>query len=314
MTFSASQTFAGKPIVTWEPGQAVADPAQSVTRLSVNPYDDDPPFDEYFALFIEAAAGHLPAMDSLIVGVWGESYETSSSLPIGLLCQHSEQFPALRALFIGDMALEECEVSWIQQSDISPLYGAFPKLEFLKIRGGEHLSLGTVMHNRLQKLVIESGGINSEILEQARLANIPELSHLELWLGDENYGCNISKGDIAAFLHGLGQQFPKLTYLGLRNYYLSDELAATIANSELPVGLTTLDLSKGNLSDTGAQALLESDKLSQLTTLDLHYHFMSNEMMAKLSAAKNLPALILDNQNEAEEYDGEVYRYIFAAE
>lgn len=41
---------------------------------------------------------------------------------------------------------------------------------------------------------------------------------------------------------------------------------------------------------------------------------MSDEMMAKLSAAKNLPTLIMDDQNEAEEYDDEVYRYIFASE
>lgn len=314
MTFSATQSFAGKPLVTWEVGKPVADPAQSVTRLSVNPYDDDLAFDEYFAKFMEAAAEHLPHMDSLIIGVWGESYEVNSSLPIGLLCQQSERFPALRSLFIGDMELEECEVSWIQQSDISPLYSAFPKLEYLKIRGGEHLSLGTVMHNRLQKIVIETGGINSEVLEQARLANIPELTHLELWLGDDNYGCTIGKDDIAAFLNGLGQQFPKLTYLGLRNYYLSDDLAETVANAELPASLITLDLSNGNLSDVGAKALLESDKLSQLTTLDLHHHFMSDEMMTKLSAAKNLPTLIMDDQNEAEEYDDEVYRYIFASE
>lgn len=314
MTFSATQSFAAKPIVTWEVGQPVADPAQSVTRLSVNPYDDDLAFDAYFATFMEAATEHLPHMDSLVIGVWGESYEVNSSLPIGLLCQQSERFPALRSLFIGDMSLEECEVSWIQQSDISPLYSAFPKLEYLKVRGGEHLSLGTVLHNRLQKLVIESGGMDSEVLEQAHLANIPELTHLELWLGDENYGCTIGPDDIAAFLNGLGHQFPKLTYLGLRNYYLSDDLAATIAKTELPASLITLDLSNGNLSDAGAEALLASDKLSQLTTLDLHYHFMSDEMMAKLRAADNLPTLNLDDQNEAEVYDDKVYRYIFVSE
>lgn len=314
MTFSATRTFADKPIATWQIDTPVANPAHVTIRLSVNPYDSDPPFEEYFKQFIAAATNYLPTMESLSIGVWGESYETNSSLPIGLLCQHSELFPALRALFIGDMSMEECEVSWIQQSDISSLYGAFPKLEYLQIRGGEHLSLGTVMHNRLQKLIIETGGLNSEALEQARLANIPELTHLELWLGDESYGCTINKDDIAAFLHGLGQQFPKLTYLGLTNYYLSDELAMVIATNDLPITLTTLDLSKGNLSDIGARALLNSSKLDKLTTLDLHHHFLSNEMMAKLQAAENLPTLILDDQNEAEQYDDEVYRYIFASE
>ena len=40
-----------------------------------------------------------------------------------------DRLPALRALFLGDMASEECEISWIQQATSRPLLEAFPALE-----------------------------------------------------------------------------------------------------------------------------------------------------------------------------------------
>jgi hypothetical protein len=312
MSFSDTEQFCGKQVAIWEVGKPLADPATSAIKLVVNPYDDDPPFTEYFADFIKLPG--LDKIDTLIIGQWGEAYDENSSVAINLLVQHKRLFSNLTCLFIGDLEMEEAEISWIQQSNISPIYMAFPKLTTLKLRGGEGLSLGNLSHDRLQTLIIESGGIDKRILEQIHLANVPELTHLELWLGDDNYGCNIGGSDIHAFLDGISAQFPRLSYLGLRNYYLSDELAGVIGKAGAPKNIETLDLSLGNLSDAGAEALIASDKLSHLKTLDLHHHYLTDQMMVKVAAAKIAPTVNLDDQEEPDEYDGEVERYIFVSE
>ncbi len=310
MTFSATEQFANKSVYTWQVGKALRDSEHFSTRLSVEPYDDDLPFPEYFKQFIQQA--DVAKIDSLLIGCWGEAYEENSSLAIKLLIEHQAALPNLKNLFIGDMQLEESEVSWIQQSDISPIYQAFPELEVLKVRGSEGLSLGTIEHNKLQRLILETGGMCKSLLESVRLANLPELTHLELWLGEDDYGCTVDTQDIKVFLDSLQTQFPKLHYFGLCNYYLSDELAQCIAENGIPSKITTLDLSKGNLSDQGAQALLECNQLSSLSTLDLHHHYLSQAMMDQVSS---LAATVdVSEQNEEDKDDDEIYRYIFVSE
>ena len=153
MSFSDTEQFSGKQVSQWQVGKPLPDSSNAV-KLAINPYEDDTPFTDYFQKFTELKG--LESVDSLVLGSWGEAYEESSELPIKLLVQNSALFPALTSLFIGDLAGEEAEVSWIQQSDISSVYQAFPKLEILKIRGAEGLSLGTLSHPRINTLIIES--------------------------------------------------------------------------------------------------------------------------------------------------------------
>ena len=58
----------------------------------------------------------------------------------------------------------------------------------------------------------------------------------------------------------------------------------------------------------GGELLLQKlPSLSNLEYVDLSWHFLSDEMMEKLA---ELPLEInLDDQQEAEEYRGEIYRY-----
>lgn len=312
MTFSTTERFANKPVTQWTLSETLPDTANTSVKLAIDPYNDDTQFTEYFQKFMSLRG--LDSVDSLVLGSWGEAYEESSALAIKLLVQNSASFPALTSLFIGDLSAEEAEVSWIQQSDISSIYQAFPKLEVLKIRGSEGLSLGTLSHPRINTLIIESGGLSKNVLEQTHLSNLPELTHLELWLGDNNYGCDITADELRAFFNGLSDRFPKLRYLGLRNYYLSDDLAEVVGELGAPINISTLDLSNGNLSNKGAEALLKSKGLLHLKLLDLHHHYLSDDMMTKVSTTKPAEAVNLDDQNIADEYDGEIYRYIFVSE
>ena len=55
--------------------------------------------------------------------------------------EHKEKFQNIKSLFVGDMEMEECEVSWIEQADYSKIWEALPKLEKLTIKGSTGLKL-----------------------------------------------------------------------------------------------------------------------------------------------------------------------------
>lgn len=189
------------------------------------------------------------SLTSLIIGDWGQAYENSSEEVVEALVTHSASFPALRKLFIGEMGYEECEISWITQSDLSPLLPAFPELQSLTIQGGNELSLAELKHDKLEELIIISGGLGKAVLDHIATSQLPNLRKLELYLGVEDYGFDGSLADLLPLIE-VGK-FPKLTYLGLKNSQIQDEIAGALANAPILDQLDTLDLSLGTLSDEG---------------------------------------------------------------
>jgi hypothetical protein len=310
MTDATVDLFAGKTVTTWKPEKPLPDPQTHAIRLSLDSYGDDTDFNAYFSAFLKLDG--IADIEALLIGDWGEPYDISPKEVIKGLIDQRTKLAKLTALFLGDMDSEICEVSWIQQTDLSPIFEAFPKLQTLKTRGSDGLSLGRMKLPQLYTLIMESGGLGVAILNQIAHGETPQLNHLELWLGSYEYGCDITPEQLTHFLSEL-HKFPKLTSLGLCNFEASDELARVISETGLPASITRLDLSKGNLSDKGAQYLLEAgDRLKQLQTLDLHYHYLSTAMMERLS---KLPIQVdVSNQQIGEEYDGETYRYIFLSE
>jgi hypothetical protein len=209
-------------------------------------------------------------------------------------------------LFIGDITYEENELSWIEQTDISPLFAAFPNLEWLGVRGGNGLVLGAPRHEKLKGLVIETGGMPRAVFESVVRAQLPQLEHLELWLGDSNYGAEVGATDLKPLLNG--DLFPNLKYLGLRNSEIQDEIAQALHGAPVLKKIRVLDLSLGVLTDKGAQALLDDAAITKLEKLDLHHHFCSDEMMEKLKA---LPCEVdVSEQEEGDEDEDVTYRYV----
>jgi hypothetical protein len=250
-------------------------------------------------------------MDALVVGAWqGDASEASSQEVVEALVSYAERFPDLRALFLGDIVSEENEISWINQSDLSALWPAFPNLEHLQVRGGNDLALGRFEAPRLTTLILESGGLPRRAVQDALAAGAPELRHLELWLGTDNYGGDSTPDDFADLF--AGRLFPKLNTLALRDCDYADALAAAVAEAPLLERIATLDLSLGNLSDAGAEALLASPAVAKLSRLDLHHHFLTDAMMARLERLG--PAVDLSEQQDEEEYGGEIYRSIAVSE
>jgi len=279
-TYDHIKTFVGKKVQDYNAEKGPAKGGKTIYRFGSN-WDNEEGFEAGFNHFLETdGPGEATG---LVIGAWTtEMYDCPAGETITKLSENKDKFPNLVALFFGDIIQEESEISWIQQSDISPLLSAFPKLEMLRVRGGEGLSIKTAAHENLRALAIETGGLDVGVVRSVLNGNFPKLEHLELWLGTEEYGGSSSVPDLQPLFKG--DLFPNLKYLGLRNCDYADDIAGVIVNSPLVKRIESLDLSLGTLSDTGAQALLSLPTDGSLKRLSLHHHFVGAEMVKKLKA------------------------------
>ncbi|SFE88070.1 hypothetical protein SAMN05421541_104201 [Actinoplanes philippinensis] len=149
-------SFAGLPVRRWDEG-VPEDPA--AVAWWINEGYGERRFTEIFEQMLAAAGPDGPA--ALIVGDWGDPHH--EPFPVGLLTGNADRLGALRALFIGEISSEECEMSWIRQGDITPLLETFPRLQHLWVRGSQGLALRPVRHERLHELVLQSGGLPAEM-------------------------------------------------------------------------------------------------------------------------------------------------------
>lgn len=248
----------------------------------------------------------FPDLEELIIGCWGYDGEDCQEIIDGIV-ENAEQFSHITKLFVGDMTYEECEVSWIEQGDYSKLWAAMPQLTELTIKGSTNLTLGDIQHENLRSLTIICGGLGKNVIEEIQKAKLPNLKKLLLYIGVENYGFDGDAKTIESLLKE--SNFPNLSYLGITDSEIQDELTQVVLDSKYMNQIETLDLSNGTLSDKGGALLLEKiPQFSNIKKLDLHYHYLSDEMVRKLRRLKNLPVDIdLSEQEEAEEWHGEIY-------
>ena len=308
-------TFADLPAVEFAPGADLPDLSRAALRVSGQDLEN---FEsEQLVTMLEALAGTpgSDGLEALVLGWWG-SMETTSGPAVAWLAANASAFPRLRAVFVGDMTSEENEMSWINQSDIRPLLAAYPGLTHLATRGvtdgysgAGSLVVGPVQHANLRSLVIQSGGLPKAILQQVLASELPSLTHLEIWLGTDMYGADITVTDLAPLLDQ--PPFP-LTSLGICNAKIADEVAAAIASAPVVAQLEELSLFGGELTDAGAESILNGQSLSHLRRLDLHHHFMSPAVAARLQGVAG--EVDVSDAMEADEYDGEVYRYVMVGE
>lgn len=305
------EKFEGLSVVDFDADSDIGDAKGNAYRVAIDweAYEEDETFLDRFAAFVSDPAAS--DVEGLIIGDWGGTAEGNDSAPVvEALVNSREQLPKLRALFLGEMIMEESEISWINQSDVSPIFQAFPNLETLYLRGAGGLELGRPKHSLLRKLVIETGGMPAALMREVTSAELPNLTHLELWLGDEGYGNNIRADDIQALLKD--GPCGKLTYLGLRDDCHADDTAKVLAQTGLPAGVETLDLSLGTLGDEGAQALFDSGCLASVKKLSIHHHYVSPALTEKLAAA--VAELNAIDVQEPDDWDGEPHRYVAVAE
>jgi hypothetical protein len=298
--------FIGKPVIEYTTDVGIANPSESSYRLSVD-YDSEHSIVDLLAKFIEDP--NVSKVTNLIIGQWDPEDGSSESV-VEFLADASEKLANLTALFLGDITGDEYEISWIQQSDLSPLWNAYPQLEHLRVRGNEGLSFGEIKLDRLKTLIVETGGLSVARVREICQSHLPQLEHLELWLGTEDYGGDVTPEDLTPILSG--GLFPYLQYLGLRDSYIADRVAIAVANSTILVRIKVLDLSLGNLGDVGAAALLASPFTHQLRKLDLHHHYISEALVKDLEQL-SIEVDVSDLQ-VGDEYDNEEHRYVSVSE
>lgn len=311
MTISSNlNIFLNKKVVDYTVKEGIQHPEDFVYRIRIS-YDD---YEENITTIslIEAFAKDPNAskVSEIIIGAFDYEASESTEPIVSKLVEYKDIFKNVKAIFIGDITYEENEISWINQSNVNPIFAAYPNLEHFQVRGGTDLSLGEIKHDNLKTLIVETGGLPSNVVEEITNAQLPNLEKLEIWLGSENYGFESTVDDFAVIISG--KTFPKLKHLGLMDSEIQNEVAIAVAQSPILNQLETLDLSMGILDDKGAQALLESDGIKKLKFLNLRHHYMSNEMMEKLKSI-GIP-INMDDQEEADKDDDEEYRYIEVSE
>jgi predicted DNA-binding WGR domain protein len=270
-------TFIGKRVVDYDPEKA---PKSDVVYRFRSDWEDNSIIPN-LEKFLESDAAL--ETNAIVLGAWhGDDPEQTSVDVIDLIVKSKDRLPKLAAIYIGDITSEENEMSWIKQSDLSPLLEAFPKLQLLRARGGDGLEIRSPKHENLRALALETGGLDVGVIRSICESDFPNLEYLELWLGIDEYGANHAVADLQPILSG--RLFPKLKYLGLRNCQHADDVAAVVANSPLLGRIEALDLSLGVLTDEGARALLKMPQSPTLKKLNLHYNFISADLIKQLKA------------------------------
>ena len=300
--------FAGKPVKDFKIGEPF-DFTAYAPRLRCY-WNSSYTLRDLLASMLETSG--VENLDVLVFGLWmenGESFDVTPQPALEMLVSMKEIVPNIRAIFVGDIVSEENEMSWIGQCDHSAVFGAFPKLTEYVARGGNGLRMGQINHAALKILRLETGGMPAPLVREAISANAP-LTHLELWLGEETYGASFSIEDLAPLL--LGERYPDLEYLGLRNSMITDNIAEAIAAAPVLDRLKVLDLSLGTLTDRGAKALLAGGKLGGLETVNISHHYVSDPVLQELRLT--VKELIAENKKEAVTLDYEVYYFIAVGE
>ena len=310
------EEYAGLPVATFNEDTDVAETGEGAGGDALPPAGeaawfvgtsfDEEEFGDVFARFLRTV--DTAEVTALIIGYWGAEYDSGAADPVALLTGAAASFPRLRSLFLGDITGEESEISWIEHSDISPLFAAFPRLERFDVRGSQGLSLDPVKSDALKVLRFESGGLPAAVVRAVGASELPNLERLDLWLGEENYGGDATVADLAPFLGG--ERLPALRHLGLADSEIQDEIAAAVAGAPVVARLESLSLAMGVLTDRGAEALLSGQPLTHLRELDLHHHFLSDAMMARVKAA--LPGVEVDLGDQMEPEDD--WHYIAVSE
>jgi hypothetical protein len=284
--FAGAQIFEiggwGEETSAWPKREVPTDVEEWAWRVSSGGWEGEN-YQTWWEVFRQTVDGSR--VRRLIIGNWliEDDFELPASEYFGLLLRDRASFPRLEALFVGDIAPDEHEISWLKQGDVTPLFEAFPTLEVVGIRGSEELELRPLTHPALRELTFQTGGLQPAVVRALGESDLPALTDLELYLGTPRYFGGSTPEDLAGILSGA--RMPSLRYLGLRDAQNADEVAAAVAHAPIVAQLEVLDLSLGNMGDEGAAALLAGQPLDHLKKIDLHHHFISEPMRERLRLA-----------------------------
>jgi hypothetical protein len=244
--------------------------------------------------FLEAPATRM--LSELEVGLVTFDSDENEYAEVVETLARSERAKRIRSLLLGAFDYpDELEISWAPWGDVSGVWAALPALRSLHLRGARG-NLGTVLAPALERLTIETGGLQRETFDAVLNASVPKLQHLELWFGDENYGAGCGLAEAERLIAKLPAS---VTSLGVCNAEFTPELIPLLARSKALPRLKRLSLSHGVLNASDVPTLLaHASAFAHLEALDLERNQL-DETDTTLTEA--LPRARLGEQRESDE-------------
>jgi len=129
-----SSIFANRPVKTFNPQEPISNPRSFTWALRYSSYNNRNYLQLWEKLLSDPCIGELEA---LIIGDILFPDTSLSSRIVDKLVEENCAFAELKYIFIGDITGEESEISWIEQTNMSPLLNAYPELKILQTRGGK---------------------------------------------------------------------------------------------------------------------------------------------------------------------------------
>lgn len=239
-----------------------------------------------------------------------EDGECDTAPVITRLAANDEACGRIRKLYLGGIAQEESEVSWIFHGTLAKLLPKMKNLESLTIRGGD-FTFGPLDLPNLKELVIVTGGLKKKNLDLICKAKWPALEKLEIWFGSNSYGADTKLKDVQPIFDGTN--FPAVTTLGLKNCEFVNEIAEAISSAKILPRLKALELSKGVLHTRGVQAMVaKKAAFAHLTRIDLSDNFLDASAMKLASTI--IPQVRTKPQRNTYGEDTEDNRYVALGE
>ncbi|MGZ3418997.1 MAG: WGR domain-containing protein [Polyangiales bacterium] len=215
--------------------------------------------------------------------------------------------PTVRKILIGDNV---DQISWYHVGNLEPLWKGAPNLRWFEIEAGEFL-VGSMSCPNLEHAVFKTGGLAKAAGKSIATAQLPNIRHLDIWYGDDNYGGDCTIKEVMPLLERT--DLKHLTHLGLKNSQFSNDIAKAIGGSRILGQLKELDLSMGTLTDEGAEAMAANkDAFKHLEVLDLTHSFLTEKGLALVKGLAK--KVITDDQQTPSDYGNGLHYYVAVAE
>ena len=237
--------------------------------------------------------------------------EVTFDQPIKILTEAPIK-PPLRHIYFGDFIIQEdTEISWSSMGSLDKFWKAYPHLNGVILQSGD-MELGNIELPEATSFEVRSGGLNLKCIKSISNAHWPKLEKLIIWFGASDYGAAATVNNIQTILDG--NHTPNLKHLGLMNSEISDEICKALITSSILPKLETLDLSMGIMSDVGAKIIEKNiSQFKHLKKLNLDQNYITDVGTDLLLIDSN-HNISINEQEEDDDYDDEVYRYVSVGE
>lgn len=301
--------------------ETVADKNSAIEKLLATGYVETKPkerlpqgIDDYYdedvleAIVAEIEENEMPQHLSIIT--WDGCCECDDNDDlIEYFVENYDKYKEIEYFTFGDMDFEVCEISWIEHGDYTEFFKKYNHIKGFSVQGTSNITLNPFELPKLEILEVEGSGLDAELLLNIGKSKLPNLKKLNIWFGDESYGCDVTADNVNEFFKVA--DFPNLVSLGLCNVdkNLFSGLLKELFDSSYISKIKALDISKSVSLDADVDFLVEVlDKAKELKYIDMHYNYLTAEAREKLQEKCDTLGIELDVSSD-QDIDEEDFEY-----